>query len=106
MARVPLIEVVFKATSPATLVSGSTIYVYERGTTTEAVVYSAESGGDLLEQPLTTDDAGHVEKDGQVGWVEAGSYDFKVDGEDPGSPGSFPRVELAAKSSSTASATN
>ena len=83
MARVPLIEVVFKATSPATLVSGSTIYVYERGTTTEAVVYSAESGGDLLEQPLTTDDAGHVEKDGQVGWVEAGSYDFKVDGEDP-----------------------
>lgn len=54
--------------------AGVSVFVYERGTTTEADVYDAESAGSLVAQPLTTNAEGQVADR----WVEAGSYDLNV----------------------------
>jgi hypothetical protein len=80
MSRVALSELVFKNTSPLSVDRGATVYVYERGTETQATLYAAETGGTTLAQPLTTDTGGRPEKNGTTPWVEPGSYDLKVDG--------------------------
>lgn len=81
MARVALDEIVLQATSPAMLVAGAEVYVYERGTEDEAEVFGSEAGEDTLSQPLSTDDDGRIEGAGKRPWLEEGSYDVKVNGE-------------------------
>lgn len=83
MRLVPITESVLRNSNPATFVVGKSVYVYRRGTTIEATLYGNEAGtGSPLTQPLTTDKGGHPEGPGGVtAYVEAGSYDFKVNGE-------------------------
>lgn len=59
--------------SNGTALSGASIMVYERGTTTEVDVYATASGGSPLSQPLSSVN-GHIN-----GWVEEGSYDIYVE---------------------------
>lgn len=53
-----------------TPVTGADVYVYDAGTTDEVTVYSAETGGGTLAQPVTTT-SGVI-----PGWVPEGSYDL------------------------------
>jgi lysophospholipase L1-like esterase len=80
MSRVALDELIFQDTNPATFAVGRKVTVQLRGTDETAPVYSAESGGVELEQPLTTDELGRaVGTDDVLGWVEEGSYDLTVE---------------------------
>jgi hypothetical protein len=81
MARVPLNEIILRATSPATLAQGVAVHVYERGTEIETEIFSAESGGVALAQPLASDSDGRIRGDGELAWLEEGSYDLSVNGE-------------------------
>jgi hypothetical protein len=74
--RVPLNEPLFDATNPLTVLRGKQVYIYEAGTTNEAVIYATETDAAQLTQPLVTDKGGRPEKDGTTAWVEVGSYDL------------------------------
>lgn len=50
------------------------VFLYTAGTTTEFNVYSAASGGSVLDQPLITDEWGEVEP----AYIEAGTYDCRI----------------------------
>lgn len=54
-------------------ITSSATYIYERGTTTAIQVWTAETGGSLIPQPLTPDTFGRVE-----GWVESGRYTLRT----------------------------
>lgn len=88
MNRVPLTEVVLKAadltdsnSAPARFAQRLEVFVYERGTEDEVTLYSAESGGEALPQPLTTDGSGRPRSEGKTVWVEEGSYDLAAAGQ-------------------------
>ncbi len=78
--RVALDEPILAATKPgASFAVGREVRVLERATLEEADVYSAETGGVVLEQPLVTDDNGQpVGPDDTVPWAEEGSYTLVV----------------------------
>lgn len=87
--RVPLtvaaISPVFQATNPASYAVGINVEIFVRGADVEkaepVAVYSDETGGELLVQPLVTDEAGRIEgQEEQDCWVEEGSYDVLVEG--------------------------
>lgn len=86
MARVPLNDLTLEGTTPPRFAVGAQVYIYERGTTTETVVYPTEAGGSPLTQPLTVDAKGYT-----PGWVDEGSYDREIDGE------TFPFEALSAQ---------
>jgi hypothetical protein len=69
MARVEIPSVVQDA--EGNIVDAS-VFVYQRGTTTQAPVYVTSSGGAPISQPLTTT-GGRIE-----GWVEEGRYDLTI----------------------------
>lgn len=88
MSRVALTEPVFIASRQqvsgrmlASLDAGVEVAVYERGTTTPATLYAAETGETTLAPPLLTDEGGRPEKDGLRAWLEPGSYDLQIKGE-------------------------
>jgi hypothetical protein len=81
MSRVALTEIVFKDSAPLAVARKVPVYVYERGTETEALLYSAESGGTSVAQPLLTDNEGRPEANGATAWAEPGSYDLVVSGQ-------------------------
>jgi hypothetical protein len=66
------VEIEHTVQSGAHPVSGASVFVYQRGTSTQVPVYDASSGGDIIAQPLRTQ-RGEIE-----GWVDAGSYDLAV----------------------------
>lgn len=77
MSRVALQEPLFLATVPISFGRGWGVRVYVRGTTTLVAVYSAESGGTELVQPLATDLDGRPKgQNGEDCWIEPGSYDI------------------------------
>ena len=78
MSRVPISELVFKGTNPVKTASGQSVFVYLRGTETQATIYTSETGEATVVQPLTTDTAGLPTKNGNQVWVEAGEYDLKI----------------------------
>ena len=81
MARVALAEVVLQYTGTSALAHfarDAEVYVYERGTEEEADLFAAETGGEPLTQPLTTDKGGQVKVENEYVWVEVGSYDLAV----------------------------
>lgn len=80
MSRVALDEPILLATNPASFAIGREVYVYNRGTEVLAALYSGESGGAAVAQPLTTNAAGvPVGSSGAVTWAEEGSYDLEVE---------------------------
>jgi pectate lyase-like protein len=81
MSRVALTELIFKNTSPVSVDRNATVYVYVRGTETQATLYANDAGESVLAQPLTTDTGGRPEKNGVQPWVEPGSYDLSVSGQ-------------------------
>lgn len=82
MARVELLITVDKLISDADLLSpylspvvGASVQVNVRGTGSPATVYSGETGGTTVSNPLVTDANGRVE-----GWVDEGSYALGISG--------------------------
>jgi hypothetical protein len=70
VARVEISETVARDSGHP--VTGAHVYVYERGTTDQAPVYTLEVGGTVITQPLRT-------LQGAItGWVEEGSYDLVI----------------------------
>lgn len=78
--RIPLTELVLKATVPVTFGRGLEVTVLKRGTKEEADVWSAGEGGVKVDQPLVTDKEGRPRSGGNFCFVDAGSYDLEVDG--------------------------
>jgi hypothetical protein len=78
MARVPISELIFQGANPVKTAPGRQVFVYKRGTETQATLYAAETGETTVVQPLTTDTAGLPTKNGDQVWVEAGEYDLKI----------------------------
>jgi hypothetical protein len=79
MSRVALTEVVFLATNPASFGRGLAVSVLERDTEDLVDVFSAETGGTKLAQPLTTDLGGRPRGEGgALGWVNEGSYTLEI----------------------------
>ncbi len=84
MARVALFEIAFESGNPTRYEVGASVYVYKRGTDTEATIFDAESGGDELDQPFQTDQGGRIRgQGGETCWVAEGSYDLAIAGRDP-----------------------
>lgn len=82
MSLVALTETILLATNPASFDRGKEVSVYMRGSEELATLYSAESGGVPLTQPLITDRGGRPRGAGEtLAWVEEGSYDIAVDGQ-------------------------
>lgn len=76
MARVELLATVDKiVTSNLQPVSGASVQVNVRATGTPAIVYSGETGGTTVSNPLVTDANGRVN-----GWIDEGSYVLNVSG--------------------------
>ena len=73
MARVRLRDIPITPTFRGTARLNGTFYVYYPGTTTEAVVSDAATGGSAITQPLTYSDYVNLN-----GWVEAGEYTFSA----------------------------
>jgi hypothetical protein len=93
--RVPLNDQVLLATSPVTFDQGAPVEIVKRDTTDQVDVYSEETGGHVLQQPLVVNTKGiPVEPETELGgWVDPGSYDYLV-GPPPGRKGAvtrFPR---------------
>jgi hypothetical protein len=78
--RVALDEPILTATAPAaSFAVGREVRVLVRGTEEEAEVYSAESGGALLAQPLRTGEEGiPLGEADTIAWAEEGSYVLEV----------------------------
>jgi hypothetical protein len=87
MSRVEIAEVVIAPTGAA--IPDASVLVLERGTEATATLYSAESGGTILANPLEADAAGRIEA-----WVDEGSYDLEVSA--PGFVTYAARVEAVA----------
>jgi hypothetical protein len=88
MSRVALTESVLRRTTSADadddrayFARGVPVRVYERGTPEEVTLWSEETGGEELPQPLTTDSGGRARKGAEIAWVDAGSYDIAIAGE-------------------------
>lgn len=86
--RVALTEIVLQTadltpqnSAPARFAQRLEIFIYERGTEVEATIYSAESGGEVIAQPFTTDGSGRINSEGHTVWVEEGSYDLSSAGQ-------------------------
>lgn len=81
MSRVAITELIFRGTENLRPASGAQVYVYQRGAGL-ATLYTAESGGSIITQPLVTDSSGRpVDRLSRVeSWVEPGSYTLKVNG--------------------------
>jgi lysophospholipase L1-like esterase len=83
MNRVALREPIQRTTKSSALVyidRGAQVEIVKRGSTERVNVYSAETGGSVLSQPLVTDLTGvpvEVETE-TMGWVAPGRYDLLV----------------------------
>lgn len=77
MARVPFDWVVRSRGGP--VVEAQELYIFNRGTNDTAEVWSAETGGGLVLQPLVPDGEGRF-TDPEI-WVEAGPYDVFMPGD-------------------------
>ncbi len=74
-AFVPLNEIVYKTGNPVRVAEGVSVYVYTRGTSTQAALFSDEAGDSALTQPLVTDDTGlPVGPNGERAWIASGNY--------------------------------
>ena len=75
MSRVRIIEPVLDASGNARV--GLTLHLYlADGGTTDATIFSAETGAGTTAQPLTTDANGNFD-----GWIDEGSYDIVLTGD-------------------------
>jgi len=78
MARVPVTEVFFRNSVPPTLRRDLEVFLYKRGTSEKAPIFTAETGGEERAQPLVTDEQGRVKTNlGGTPWVAVGKYTFK-----------------------------
>jgi hypothetical protein len=74
MARVEINETVDRVNAGTlTPGAGNKAYVYLPGTTTQTTVYTADTGGSPVTQPLTVDAYGRID-----GYVNEGAYDLVV----------------------------
>lgn len=78
MSRVALDETVLLATVPASFARKRAVTVLIRGTSEEATVYSAEVGAAVLTELITNDSGKPSGPNGEVPWVEEGSYELVV----------------------------
>jgi hypothetical protein len=85
MSRVALTEVAWRRAKESDTVlfgEGYSVFVFERDTEEEVALYSAETGGVEVSQPLDTDEGGRPRGEGGlIVWVEAGSYDVVIAGQ-------------------------
>ena len=79
MPRVRIVEHVRKVGPSNNLqaVSGATVQIYQRGTTTTPSIYAAETGGSPLTPPFTTDGSGRVIDEAAAAlWADPQSLDI------------------------------
>jgi hypothetical protein len=70
-----VVEKIESGTGHYIAASGASVHVINRSDSSDATIYSAETGGGTLSNPLVTDGSGNV-----AGWLAPGRYSLVVSG--------------------------